>query len=122
MNSGQLRVGKGYIMVTVGQQGELKENITELHIIVRTTGLKLKFNLKDSIYFNYICPLQASISANKFLKIFYKVSCNKSVILSYIYSKNDTEGFDAWHGQCLEPMTPPPISLEELLPSLLVYR
>ena len=31
MNSGQLRVGKGYIMVTVGQQGELKENITELH-------------------------------------------------------------------------------------------
>ena len=38
MNSGQLRVGKGYIMVTVGQQGELKENITELHIIVRTTG------------------------------------------------------------------------------------
>ena len=39
MNSGQLRVGKGYIMVTVGQQGELKENITELHIIVRTTGI-----------------------------------------------------------------------------------
>ena len=35
MNSGQLRVGKGYIMVTVGQQGELKENITELHIIVK---------------------------------------------------------------------------------------
>ena len=27
-------------MVTVGQQGELKENITELHIIVRTTGDK----------------------------------------------------------------------------------
>ena len=84
--------------------------------------MKLKFNLKDSIYFNYICQLQAPISANKFLKIFYKFSCNKSVILSYIYSKNDTEGFDAWHGQCLEPMTPPPISLEELLPSLLVYR
>ena len=38
MDIGQLRVGKGYIMVTVGQQGELKENITELHIIVRTTG------------------------------------------------------------------------------------
>ena len=37
MDIGQLRVGKGYLMVTVGQQGELKENLTELHIIVRTT-------------------------------------------------------------------------------------
>ena len=27
------------MMVTVGQQGYLKENLTELHIIVRTTGL-----------------------------------------------------------------------------------
>ena len=34
-------VGKGYLMVTVGQQGQLKENLTELHIIVRTTGLKI---------------------------------------------------------------------------------
>ena len=25
-------------MVTAGQQGSLKENLTELHIIVRTTG------------------------------------------------------------------------------------
>ena len=39
MDIGQLRVGKGYLMVTVGQQGKLKENLTELHIIVRTTGL-----------------------------------------------------------------------------------
>ena len=38
MDIGQLRVGKGYLMVTVGQQGKLKENLTELHIIVRTTG------------------------------------------------------------------------------------
>ena len=30
-------------MVTVGQQGSLKENLTELHIIVRTTGSILKF-------------------------------------------------------------------------------
>ena len=29
-------------MVTVGQQGELKENLTELHIIVRTTSLSLQ--------------------------------------------------------------------------------
>ena len=34
MDIGQLRVGKGYLMVTVGQQGLLKENLTELHIIV----------------------------------------------------------------------------------------
>ena len=47
MNSGQLRVGKGYIMVTVGQQGELKENITELHIIVRTTGI---LHTKEMVY------------------------------------------------------------------------
>ena len=39
MDIGQLRVGKGYLMVTVGQQGYLKENLTELHIIVRTIGL-----------------------------------------------------------------------------------
>ena len=38
MDIGQLRVGKGYLMVIVGQQGYLKENLTELHIIVRTTG------------------------------------------------------------------------------------
>ena len=43
MDIGQLRVGKGYLMVTVGQQGELKENLTELHIIVRTTGLIIFF-------------------------------------------------------------------------------
>ena len=36
MDIGQLRVGKGYLMVAVGQ---LKENLTELHIIVRTTGI-----------------------------------------------------------------------------------
>ena len=41
LNSGQLRVGKVYLMVTVGQQGVLKENLTEFHIIVRTTGLHL---------------------------------------------------------------------------------
>ena len=41
MDIGQLRVGKGYLMVTVGQQGYLQENLTELHIIVRTTGFKL---------------------------------------------------------------------------------
>ena len=36
LTPGHLRVGKkGYLMVTVGQ---LKENLTELHIIVRTTG------------------------------------------------------------------------------------
>ena len=38
LDIGQLRVGKGYLMVTVGQQGYLKENLTQLHIIVRTTG------------------------------------------------------------------------------------
>ena len=44
MDIGQLRVGKGYdyLMVTIGQQGKLKENLTELHIIVRTTGCHLK--------------------------------------------------------------------------------
>ena len=42
MDIGQLKVGKGYFMVTVGQQGLLKENLTELHIIVRTTGECLK--------------------------------------------------------------------------------
>ena len=46
MNSGQLRVGKGYLMVTVGQQGYLKENLIELHIIVRTTGLIIIINFK----------------------------------------------------------------------------
>ena len=45
MDIGQLRVGKGYLMVTVGQQGKLKENLTELHIIVRTTGFVLKFRI-----------------------------------------------------------------------------
>ena len=29
-------------MVNVGQQGKLKENLTELHIIVRTTGLYIR--------------------------------------------------------------------------------
>ena len=45
MDIGQLRVGKGYIMVTVGQQGQLKENLTELHIIVRTTGLFMDWKI-----------------------------------------------------------------------------
>ena len=40
MDIGKLRVGKDYLMVTVGQQGQLKENLTELHIIVRTTGFR----------------------------------------------------------------------------------
>ena len=48
MDIGQLRVGKGYLMVTVGQQGYLKENLTELHIIVRTTGEEL---ILDAINF-----------------------------------------------------------------------
>ena len=43
MDIGQLRVGKGYLVVTVGQQGYLKENLTELHIIVRTTGYNIYF-------------------------------------------------------------------------------
>ena len=43
---GQPRVGKGYLMVTVGQQGYLKENLIELHIIVRTTGLIIIINFK----------------------------------------------------------------------------
>ena len=58
MDIGQLRVGKGYLMVTVtvGQQGKLnpivfaflssskpKENLNELHIIVRTTGFNFIF-------------------------------------------------------------------------------
>ena len=32
-------------MATVGQQGKLKENLTELHIIVRTTGLSTFFQI-----------------------------------------------------------------------------
>ena len=50
MDIGQLRVGKGYLMVTIGQQGSLKENLTELHIIVRTTGFT--FYIQDH-YFNF---------------------------------------------------------------------
>ena len=50
MDIGQLRVGKGYLMVTVGQQGSLKENLTELHIIVRTTGLCFNLILKVHSY------------------------------------------------------------------------
>ena len=42
MDIGKLRVGKGYLMAIVGQQGKLKENLTELHIIVRTTGYVIK--------------------------------------------------------------------------------
>ena len=41
MDIGQLRVGKGYLMVTLGQHGQLKENLNELHIIVRTTGFTI---------------------------------------------------------------------------------
>ena len=60
MNSGQLRVGKGYIMVTVGQQGELKENITELHIIVRTTGFSSFLFLRISTL--YTLKLQCRLN------------------------------------------------------------
>ena len=42
--------------------------------------------------------------------------------LVHHFSKNDTDNFENWYGLCFEPMSPPPISLEELLPSLLVYR
>ena len=44
------------------------------------------------------------------------------VKLLFLFSNNETEKFENWYGQCFEPMTPPPISPEELLPSLLVYR
>ena len=44
------------------------------------------------------------------------------VKLLVLFSNNETEKFENWYGQCFEPMTPPPISPEELLPSLLVYR
>ena len=46
----------------------------------------------------------------------------KPIVSLILFSKNDTENFEHWYGQCFEPMSPPPISLEELLPSLLVYR
>ena len=55
MDIGQLRVGKGYFMVTVGQQGQLKENLTELHIIVRTTGVLLV--RKSSFQMEWIEPV-----------------------------------------------------------------
>ena len=61
MDVGQLRVGKGYLLVTVGQQGQLKENLTELHIIVRTTGTpvlivlsKIKYNPISSYDLQFI--------------------------------------------------------------------
>ena len=61
MDIGKLRVGKDYLMVTVGQQGQLKENLTELHIIVRTTGTpvlivlsKIKYNPISSYDLQFI--------------------------------------------------------------------
>ena len=42
--------------------------------------------------------------------------------LRYSCSRNESEDFESWYGSCFEPMSPPDITLDELLPSLLVYR
>ena len=36
-------------MVTVGQQGYLKENLIELHIIVRTTGFMIYLTIINAL-------------------------------------------------------------------------
>ena len=41
---------------------------------------------------------------------------------TYYCSRNESDDFESWYGSCFDPMTPPDITLDELLPSLLVYR
>ena len=41
---------------------------------------------------------------------------------SFDFSNNVTDTFENWYELCFEPMKPPEITWQELLPSLLLYR
>ena len=61
---------------------------------------------------------------NGFVEFFRKVLQSKVglELIRFGFRNNETDNFESWYELCFEPMSPPDITWQELLPSLLVYR